>query len=266
MHSDEYTTMYNLEDFYWWFVGRRKLVGEILQKEADDRGPVRILDVGCGTGANLAAFRRCGAAIGIDMSEEALELCSRRQVDAVCVAEVEKLPFPDDSFDVVTALDLLEHTDEDLIALAEMHRVCRPGGLLIAIVPAYGFLWSEHDEALQHRRRYTAHELRNKLTLSGFHLDRSTYFITALFWPILALRVYQGLFKKNSVPRTSLRILPPWINSLLVGILDLERWCLRGMNLPFGVSAVALARKPPADRKLTAHRPAEPVTAGAPIR
>jgi SAM-dependent methyltransferase len=253
MYSDEYGTMFNLEDFYWWFVGRRKLVGEILRNEAGGNGRLRILDVGCGTGANLQAFVRYGSTIGVDYSKEALDLCSRRNVNAVCLAQAERLPFADDSFDVVTALDLLEHTDEDLVALAEMQRVCKPGGLLIIIVPAYGFLWSEHDEALKHRRRYTAHELRNKLSVSGFDLKRSTYFITALFWPVLALRIYQGLFKNNSVPKTSMRILPRWMNSLLVGILDVERWCLRGMNLPFGVSAVALARKPEKEAR-PAHR------------
>ncbi len=249
MYTDEYGTMYNLEDFYWWFVGRRKLVEEILRKEAGKHGPLRILDVGCGTGANLAAFRRYGSAIGIDFSQEALKLCSRREVDGVCMAEVEKLPFPDHTFDVITALDLLEHTDEDLVALREMQRVCKPGGLLIVIVPAYGFLWSEHDEALKHRRRYTAHELRNKISVTGFDLKRSTYFITALFWPTLAFRIYQGLFKNNSVPKTSMHILPPWLNALLVGLLDVERWCLRAVNLPFGVSAVALGRKPPEEHK-----------------
>lgn len=254
MYIDEYGTMYNLEDFYWWFVGRRKLVEEILGKEAEEHGALRILDVGCGTGANLAAFRRYGSAIGIDFSQEALALCGRREVDAVCMAQVEKLPFPDHIFDVITALDLLEHTDDDLVALREMQRVCKPGGLLIIIVPAYGFLWSEHDEALKHRRRYTAHELRNKISVTGFDLRRSTYFITALFWPILAWRIYQGLFQNNSVPRTSMHILPPWLNSLLVRLLDVERWCLRGMNLPFGVSAVALARKPPDERHAPHHQ------------
>lgn len=253
MYTDEYGAMYNLEDFYWWFVGRRKLVGEILAKEAEHRGALRILDVGCGTGANLAAFRHYGPAIGIDFSEQALDLCSRREVDAVCLAAVEKLPFPDHTFDVITALDLLEHTDEDLVALKEMQRVCKPGGLLIIIVPAYGFLWSEHDEALKHRRRYTAHELRNKIAVTGFDLKRSTYFITALFWPILAWRIYQGLFKNNSVPQTSMRILPPWLNSLLVSVLDVERWVLRGINLPFGVSAVALARKPDEESRASLH-------------
>jgi hypothetical protein len=107
----------------------------------------------------------------------------------------------------VTALDVLEHTDDDLLSLREMGRVIKPAGLLLITVPAYGFLWSEHDEALKHRRRYTAHELRNKLTVSGFEVVRTSYFITTLFFPILALRIWQGLRKRSTRPKTALEIL-----------------------------------------------------------
>jgi hypothetical protein len=109
-------------------------------------------------------------------------------------------------------------------------------------VPAYGFLWSEHDEALKHRRRYTAHELRNKLVLTGFEVVRTSYFISTLFFPILALRIWQGLRKNSTHPRTSIFVLPDWINSALVGLLAIERKIFQRINIPFGVSIVALAR------------------------
>ena len=154
----------------------------------------------------------------------------------------EELPFAGEAFDIVTALDVLEHTDDDLLALREIHRVCRNRGLLLATVPAYGFLWSEHDEALKHRRRYTAHELRNKLTITGFEVVRTSYFITSLFFPILALRIWQGIRKNSTHPSTSVVVLPDWINNSLVGLLALERRVFQRINLPFGVSIVALAR------------------------
>lgn len=242
MYQHEYEAMYGLEDVYWWFVARRKLVREIVGQEIAARGSARLLDVGCGTGSNLAALSDGTSAVGIDMSTEALAFCRRRGIEAVAHSRVETLPFPDQSFDVVTALDMLEHTDDDLLALAELRRVMRPDGLLLITVPAYGFLWSEHDEALKHRRRYTAHELRNKLTVSGFVVERSSYFITALFFPILALRVMQGLRKRSTHPQTSVKLLPRWLNDTLVGLLDVERHLVRHVNLPFGVSIVALAR------------------------
>jgi SAM-dependent methyltransferase len=242
MYEHEYEAMYGLEDVYWWFIARRQLAVEVLAREIAGRADARILDVGCGTGSNLSAFCQLGRAVGVDMSTDALEFCRQRGIERVALSEIESLPFPDGTFDVVTAMDILEHTDDDLAALGELRRVLRPGGLMLATVPAYGFLWSEHDEALKHRRRYTAHELRNKLTVTNFQIERTSYFITSLFLPIFAMRIHQGLFKKSTHPQTSVRLLPPWLNSGLVRLLGLERRLFRRMNLPFGVSIVALAR------------------------
>src|SRR6185503_8401547 len=209
-------------------------------KEIADRPSARILDVGCGTGANAKAFARVAPTMGIDTSVDALHFCQTRGVSSVALSPVETLPFAAGTFDVVTALDVLEHTDDDLHALHEIHRVCRKSGLLLVTVPAYGFLWSEHDEALKHRRRYTAHELRNKLTVTGFEVVRTSYFITSLFFPILALRIWQGLRKNSTHPRTSVVVLPDWINDSLVALLAMERTIFHKINLPFGVSIVAL--------------------------
>jgi 2-polyprenyl-3-methyl-5-hydroxy-6-metoxy-1,4-benzoquinol methylase len=242
MYEREYEAMYSLETFYWWYVARRGLANELLTKELRGRRNVRILDVGCGTGANMSAFARHGIITGIDASMDALEFCQLRGLNSVALSSVECLPFDDDTFDVVVAMDILEHTDDDLMALKELQRVCRKDGLLFVTVPAYGFLWSEHDEALKHRRRYAAHELRNKMTISGFDVDRTSYFITALFFPILAIRFWQGIFKRSTHPKTSLHVPPRWINTLLIKLLGLEQRIFRCMNLPFGVSIVALAR------------------------
>jgi SAM-dependent methyltransferase len=254
MYEHEYEAMYRLEDSYWWFVARRRLAVEIVARELAGRRDARILDVGCGTGSNLSAFSGLGSSVGIDMSPDALAFCRSRGLDQVTLSELERLPFPDRTFDVVTAMDVLEHVDDDLAALAELRRVLKPGGVLLATVPAYGFLWSEHDEALKHRRRYTAHELRNKLTVRDFAVERTSYFITTLFLPILLMRIHQGLFKKSTYPQTSVRPLPGPINSALVALLGLERRAFRHINLPFGVSIVALARPSDAPRAL-ASRP-----------
>ena len=242
MHEYEYETMYGLEDSYWWFVARRILAEELIGGEVNGRREPRLLDIGCGTGANMKTFGRHGMTAGIDTSIEALHFCQKRGLQTVAVSAVERLPFDDGSFDVITALDVLEHTDDDLDALREIRRVARDEAMLLIAFPAYGFLWSEHDEALKHRRRYTAYELRNKLTVTGYEVVRTSYFITTLFFPILALRFWQGLFKKSTHPKTSLKILPAWLNESLIGLLWLERQMLKWMNFPFGVSVIALAR------------------------
>jgi SAM-dependent methyltransferase len=129
-------------------------------------------------------------------------------------------------------------------ALKEINRILKPGGKLIAIVPAYGFLWSEHDEALHHYRRYVARELRAKLTVSGFEVERSTYFISTLFFPILFFRLWQGLRRTSIEASVSYRLPPAWINQLLVTFLDIERTLINSFNLPFGVSLIVVGRKP----------------------
>jgi len=234
--------MYALENTYWWFVARRVLVEELLSSEINGRRSLRILDVGCGTGANMSAFAQQGTTIGVDCSIDALSFCQTRGLQRLVLSPVENLPFDDQTFDVVTALDVLEHTDDDLQALREIQRVCHRRGLLLITVPAYGFLWSEHDEALKHRRRYAAHELRNKLSVTGFEVQRTSYFITAMFFPILVMRIWQDIFKRSTQPKTSLYMLPGWMNASLIGLLALERRLFRWINLPFGVSIVALAR------------------------
>lgn len=241
MNPNEYMSMYRLEDSYWWFVARRRFVAQLLT-ERQTNGAAEILDVGCGTGATLELLQRFGHAVGVDSHLPALDICSMQRGLPVQQAQVEDLPFQDDSFDVVTCLDVLEHTDDDIAALREIRRVCAPGATFIAMVPAYGFLWSEHDEALKHRRRYTAHELRNKMTSAGFDVVSSTYFITLLFFPILAVRLWQGLFKRSIYPQTAIRELPGWLNSLFIGLLDFERFLTRFLNLPFGVSVVVVGR------------------------
>lgn len=240
----EYRNLYQLEDTYWWFVARRRLVEELLAR-ACGRSPQRLLvDIGCGTGANALALAAFGNVVLLDLSAEALRFCRLRGLRTAVACSAESIGLASNSIDIVTALDVLEHVDHDIAAMREACRILKPGGTLLVTVPAFGFLWSEHDEALHHRRRYTHWELRNKLTVAGFDVGRSTYFITLLFFPIFLLRFWQGIFKKDPYPKSSLVLLPKSINRLLERLLAVERWLCRWVNLPFGVSIVAVARKP----------------------
>jgi SAM-dependent methyltransferase len=251
MNIAEYAEMFKLESFYWWFVARRHLLESFVKSIARDFKQPTILDVGCGTGINYSVLSKYGDTFSTDASEEALAFSKSRGTSGLARSHIESLPFASSTFDIVTALDVLEHVDDDLKALGEILRVTGAGGVLVVTVPAYGFLWSEHDEALHHRRRYAASELRNKLTNAGFEVERISYYITLLFFPILFMRFVQSVSKKSIQAKTSHIVLPGWLNSLLVGILGFERMLLRMINLPFGVSIVCLARKP-AKTRLTA--------------
>src|SRR6266478_204705 len=243
MNIAEYAEMYKLESFYWWFVARRRLLDSFVSVIAHEFKRPTILDVGCGTGINFSVLGKHGLTFSSDASEEALRFSKSRGIDGLVRSHIGSLPFMASTFDIVTALDVLEHVDDDLCALDELLRVTSEGGMLVITVPAYGFLWSEHDEALHHRRRYAASELRNKLTNAGFEVQRISYYITFLFFPILFMRFVQSVSKKSVHAKTSHVLLPKWLNSLLIAILGFERVLLRWMNFPFGVSIVCLARK-----------------------
>ncbi|HUQ93275.1 MAG TPA: class I SAM-dependent methyltransferase [Bryobacteraceae bacterium] len=244
MEPQEYQTLFQLEETYWWYVARRRLVRDMLEDACGHRKDRLLLDIGCGTGANATVLSQFGTVLLLDASQAALNCCQARGLKNVMASNGEHIGLRSESLDVVTALDVLEHVDRDVDSMREILRVLKPGGMLLITVPAFGFLWSEHDEALHHRRRYTMGEMRNKLAASGFETVRATYFITSLFAPIVVMRVWQGIFKKNVQPKTSHVILPGWINRLIEGILEIERHICRRMNLPFGVSIVTVARKP----------------------
>ena len=243
MNTDEYSKMYELEDRYWWFIGRRALVNWLLREHQVNSRESLLFDLGCGTGLNLVSFSNQCRTIGSDQSPTALQFCRKRNIDNVFSCDALAIPLAGNSVDAVTALDVLEHIREDMLALKEVRRVLKPGGKLLAIVPAYGFLWSEHDEALHHYRRYVAREMRAKLIASGFEIERSTYFITSVFFPILFFRLWQGLRRTSIHATVSYRPLPSWLNRMLVWLLGFERRLLRHVNLPFGVSLVVVARK-----------------------
>jgi SAM-dependent methyltransferase len=249
MNTSEYAEMYNLESYYWWFVARRQLLEALIKEVAREFTRPIMLDVGCGTGINYSVMSRYGTAVSTDFSQEALKFSNARGVGDLVRSSIETLPFKDASFEVITALDVLEHVDDDLKALDELRRIMKENALLVITVPAYGFLWSEHDEALHHRRRYAASELRNKLTRAGLEVERISYYITFLFFPILFMRFLQSIFKKSVQAKTSHIILPRWLNAFLIWILAFERFLLRWVNFPFGVSLVCLARRRSAEAK-----------------
>jgi SAM-dependent methyltransferase len=183
--------------------------------------------------------------MGLDRSPAALALAATHGFPVAC-ANAQSIPLADSSVNLVSALDVLEHLDDDMHGLRELHRVLKPGGYLLVTVPAYRFLWSEHDEALVHRRRYSASELHVKLTRTGFSVLKRSYAVFFPFFPIVLYRLFRGLFPISPyAPRASHVILPGFANNLLIGLLKFEAWMMATINLPWGTSIVVLAAKLP---------------------
>ena len=148
------------------------------------------------------------------------------------------------SFDAIVAGDILQLVPDDRMALRELRRVLKDGGLLCLTVPAYPFLWGEDDEARGHQRRYTASELRRKLNNCGFEISRVSYLVATGFLPSIVERIFKDLFRKSAAPRRMSEGDSRLANAAMVMLLDCERHLIRYINLPFGTRVVCWARKP----------------------
>ncbi len=244
MQAEEYEEMFRLEDTYWWFVGRRKLVRTMLDKYLVHPTDAKVLDFGCGTGANYELLSRYGDVISQDYFQVPLGFCQRRGIRRLVRATAERLPFKDDVFALTAATDVLEHVDKDALAIAEAARVTKPGGHVMLTVPAYMFLWSEHDEALGHRRRYTPRQVRRLVEGAGLQVVKLTCYMTVLFPVAVGVRWTQRLLRRRAYPpRTHHFMVPSFANRLLIGLQSIEARVARAVNLPFGVSIFCLARK-----------------------
>jgi len=242
MNEQEYHRMRAIEDEGWWFAGKRFLVETLLRQATGARRVPRILDVGCGTGATLAMLARFGEAYGADMAPAALRFAAARKGARLCAADAQRLAFGDGVFGVVTALDVIEHLDDPVAALREMRRVCAPGGVVLLAVPAHPGLWSDHDVALAHRRRYTARMLREHVEAAGLRVERLTSAYAAFFLPALLWRRLRRLLPGRKAPEADLgRVVGP-LNALLAGYMRLEAGVVGVAGLPIGTSLLCVAR------------------------
>jgi len=232
-------------DVHWWHRGRRRIVEAELEAMAIPHGAA-LLDAGCGSGHVLDLLSKYGHAIGIDPDAHSVGLTRSRGHDAL-VAGLPALPFDDGAFAVTTCLDVLEHLGDDTTALAELERVTAPAGALLVTVPAYQTLWSSHDVANEHVRRYDARRLRRVCAQAHWHVERITYFNSLLLPPAAAVRLAERLRRRPRRPGVSdLDLTPRAINGLLELPLRLEAaWLRSGYRLPAGLSLLAVLRHGP---------------------
>lgn len=241
MREAAYRQHYEAEDRHWWFRGRWAVVDSLLRRTPLPASP-RILDAGCGTGGNLVRYSRIGEASGVDPSPEAVRFCRDRGFGSVEQAGLEKLPFAAESFDLITATDVLEHVAEEGTALRELWRVAAPNAALLLTVPAYMWLWSEEDENLHHHRRYTRPRLRRAVETVGWESGIATYFNTLLLPPIALVR---GLSKLTGRKGAEVDATPASLDGVLSLPMRLEACLIRaGVSLPAGVSVGIVCRKP----------------------
>jgi SAM-dependent methyltransferase len=238
-----YSVEAEVEETHWWFVGRRRLFGrEISGLGLSKDAPV--LDVGTSTGTNLRMLAELGyrRVVGLDLSNEAIRFCAEKGLGVIHRGDVCDLPFEDASLDLVLATDIIEHVEDDRLALSEIARVLVPGGSAMITVPAFQCLWGLQDEVSHHLRRYRMAGLRDAVEGAGLRPVRCFHFNYLLFAPIWLARQILRMF--NIRVSSESQVNTTLLNRLLLRVFDLDVRTAPWLAPPFGVSIFLLAEKP----------------------
>ncbi len=240
-----YKEYFAAEKHHWWSKVRRNLICQLLSKYLSGRFEgTRILDYGCGSGYLVGQLQKTGyRAYGEDISQEAIEFGQKQGIGNLSVSRGSEINFAGNSFKTVLALDVIEHIKDDQFVFKEIERVLKPGGIAIITVPAYQWLWGVQDDIAHHYRRYTAGSLAKVLNENtNLQILRKTYFNTFLFPSIAVVRILSKWFNLKG-RESDFDINNKWLNNLFFYIFDLERRFLKGINFPFGVSILLIAKK-----------------------
>jgi len=238
MQPDVYLEMASVQERHWWFAARRQILSSVIAKLALPPH-AEILEIGCGTGGNLAMLATHGHLSAMEYDAQARIIAASLEVCPVSLGGLpEPVPFDDGAFDLVCLLDVLEHIENDNAALARVARLLKPTGHVLITVPAYAWLWSAHDEAHRHHRRYTAKILGQRAQAAGFFVDRLGYFNSLLFPLIACTRIARKL--GGSDKESDAALPQPSVNSLLNGIFGLERHLVQYHLFPYGTSVMAV--------------------------
>ncbi|MDX2161894.1 MAG: class I SAM-dependent methyltransferase [bacterium] len=246
MQDVAYQSMSRLQTTHWWWRGMRRVYRRILRTYGSHGGVTA--DIGCGFGANLPVLQDETAPrllVGVDVSFDALDSIPRRPGLALVQARADALPFRAGAFDTLALLAVVEHVEHDEQVVGEAYRVCKPGGLQVLLTSAFMILWSHHDTANGHIRRYRTAALERLQRAAGWHVLHNTYVNVAIFPLVALVRQMQRRSRPSGDSAYDMGPNPPVIRRILESLLALEAMgLLRGVRFPFGVDVVNVCRKP----------------------
>jgi SAM-dependent methyltransferase len=234
--------MAELDQLHWWFIARRRILEKLILRVVRPPADAKVLELGCGTGHNLPMLGKFGKVEASELDRCARALARKRLGRVVRNAKLPDLTmFKRNGYDLIALLDVLEHVPGDLAALRAIHMRLKPGGALLLTVPANAWMWSAHDSAHHHFRRYSKKQLKELFLRSGLEVQLLSYFNSLLFPPIALARLVGKVTRRESADD---RLPAASVNWLLDKVFGIERWLLGRVPMPFGVSLVAVVRRP----------------------
>ena len=234
-----YQQMAELDERHWWYRARRRIIADLIRRELRPGPDAQILELGCGTGHNLAMLAGFGHVDGLELDDEAREMSARRLGREIMSSPLPELTdVRDRHYDLVGAFDVIEHIDDDRAALASIATKLKPGGKFVMTVPAHQWMWTAHDVVNHHKRRYSKRSLRRLIEGSPLKLDRMGYFNSLLFPLAIAERASSKLRGKDSA---DVKLPPAPLNTLLEKVFEAERYAVGRFPLPPGLSLFAVA-------------------------
>lgn len=238
MDRDVYDRMAQHDATHWWYVARRRILADLMERVIRPAPAARILEVGCGTGHNFDMLGRFGTVEAIEIDDGARALAEQRLGRTIMTAPLPALDgVADGTYDVIALLDVLEHISDDVTSLQSLKRKLKPGGKILLTVPANPWMWSAHDLAHHHHRRYTQKSLNGVIARAGLKVDLMSHFNSLLF-PVAAAARMIGKLVGKTTSDDQMPAAP--VNALLTGIFGLERALIGRVPLPAGVSIVAI--------------------------
>jgi len=236
---------YEFENTHWWHIVRYKIFLNFIKKYLVNGAHYTILDSGCGAGKMIDLLNDFGKVCGLEMNRNAINFCKQRDIKIIVQGDSGRLPFMPNSFDLITNFDGIEHLEDDHAGIRGYYKICKPGGIIVLSVPAYQFLWGEHDLVFQHYRRYTKKQLRELIEKNGFKVERITYFNMLLLLPAIIFRYGKRFFSsgKKEITHDFAFTNLPIFRPFFYNIFKIEEQLLRFSNLPCGASIICVAKK-----------------------
>ena len=234
-----YQQMAELDERHWWYRARRKVLAELIRREVQPPANAKILEIGCGTGHNLAMLGEFGHVDGLELDDEARSISEKRLGRTVMSAPLPELAgVPSHHYDLIGAFDVIEHVDDDAAALASIATRLKSGGKFVMAVPAHQWMWTAHDVVNHHKRRYSKHALKRLIEASPMKLTKIGYFNSLLFPLAVAERAAPKLRNKENA---DVRLPTALLNVTFEKVFAAERYLVGRLPLPPGLSLFAVA-------------------------